>query len=83
MNGGGKGLKTKLHVIALSSTRSCLEFGKNGTKLPYTENFKEETFCEFHGFVAICKSFLHEIWGVASFGAAKASNLRKFSPRKL
>ena len=28
------------------------------------------------------RKFLCEIWGVASFGTAKASNLRKFSPRK-
>ena len=33
--------------------------------------------------MAICKSFLCEIWGVASFGTAKTSNPRKFSPRKL
>ena len=39
-------------------------------------------FREFRGFVAICESFLHKIWGVASFGMAKASNPRKFSPRK-
>ena len=41
-----------------------------------------ENFHKFHGFVAIRKSFLHEIWGVASFGMAKASNPRKFSLRK-
>ena len=29
-----------------------------------------------------CESFLREIWGVASFGAAKESNPRKFSSRK-
>ena len=57
-------------------------------KLPYSrklsreKTFEGENFCAFHGFVAICESFLHEILGVASFGAAKASNLRKFSPGK-
>ena len=38
---------------------------------------------KFYSFVAICKSFLHKIWGCGTFSAAKASNLRKFSPRKL
>ena len=42
------------------------------------ETFEGENF---HDFVAIHKSFLHEIWGVAFFGAAKVSNLQKFSPR--
>ena len=41
-----------------------------------------ENFREFRGFVAIHESFLHDIWGVASFGAGKASNPQKFSPRK-
>ena len=31
--------------------------------------------------MAIRESFLREIWGVASFGAAKASNLQKFSAK--
>ena len=43
---------------------------------------REKNFHEFCSFVAICKSFLCKIWGMAFFGAAKASNLRKFSPRK-
>jgi len=46
------------------------------------ETFEGEKFRKFCGFVAIRKSFLCKIWGVASFGIAKASNLRKFSPRK-
>ena len=37
----------------------------------------------FCGFVAICESFLREIWGVAFFGVAQVSNPRKFSLRKL
>ena len=41
-----------------------------------------ENFREFHGFVAIHESFLHKIWGMGSFGAAKVINLQKFSPRK-
>ena len=47
------------------------------------ETFEGENFREFRGFVAICKSFLRKIWGVASFGTAKESNPRKFSPWKL
>ena len=37
---------------------------------------------EFRGFVAIRESFLNEIWGRGVLGAAKASNLQKFSLRK-
>ena len=44
-------------------------------------NFEGENFCEFRSFVAIRKSFLCKIWGVASFGMVKASNPRKFSLR--
>ena len=33
-----------------------------------------KNFREFRSFVAIRESFLCEIWGVASFGVAKASN---------
>ena len=47
-----------------------------------TETFESENFRKFRGFVAIRKGFLHKIWGCGTFGAAKASNLRKFSPRK-
>ena len=43
---------------------------------------REKTFCEFPSFVAIHKSFLCKIWGVAFFGAAKVSHPRKFSQRK-
>ena len=51
--------------------------------VPYSgETFEGENFCKFHSFVAIRESFLHKIWGVASFGKAKASNLQKFSPQK-
>ena len=42
-----------------------------------------ENFREFRVFVAIRESFLRKIWGVASFGAAKASNPQKFSPSKV
>ena len=52
--------------------------------LLYSGEFsREKTFTKFHGFVAIRKIFLCEIWGRGTFDAAKASNLRKFSPRKL
>ena len=45
--------------------------------------FEGENFRRFSGFVAIRESFLHRKFrDVVSFGAAKASNLRKFSPRK-
>ena len=43
------------------------------------ETFEGENFREFRGFVAIHESFLREIWGMVSFGAAKASNPWKFS----
>ena len=45
--------------------------------------FEEENFHEFRGFVAIRESFLREIWDVAFFGTAQASNLQKFSPSKV
>ena len=44
------------------------------------ETFEGENFRKFYGFVTVHKSFLRKIWAVASFGAAKASNPRKFSP---
>ena len=50
--------------------------------IPYSGKLLREKTCDFHGFVVICESFLCKILGVASFGMAKASNLRKFSPRK-
>ena len=43
----------------------------------YRETFEEENFHEFRGFVAIRESFLREIWDVAFFGTAQASNLQK------
>ena len=46
------------------------------------EIFEGEIFCECSGFVAIRENFLCEIWGMVSFGTAKVSNPRKFSPRK-
>ena len=56
-----------------------------------------ENFCEFRGFVAICKNFSAKFGGMASFGgdtseqSAKvfstkivfSTNLRKFSPSKV
>ena len=47
------------------------------------ETFKRENFHKFCGFMAIRESFLREIWGMASFGTAKANNPQKFSPQKL
>ena len=41
-------------------------------------NFWGRKLCEFRSFVAIRESFLCEIWGMAFFGAAKASNSQKF-----
>ena len=41
-----------------------------------------KNFREFRSFVAIRESFLCEIWGVASFGVAKASNPWKFSSQR-
>ena len=39
--------------------------------------FEGENFHEFRGFLGICESFLSKLRGVASFGAAKVSNLQK------
>ena len=46
------------------------------------KNFRGRKLLQILQFWAIRKSFLCKIWGVASFGTAKASNPRKFSPRK-
>ena len=46
-------------------------------------NFWGRNFREFYSFVAIHKSFLRKIGGVASFGVAKVSNLQKFSLQKV
>ena len=42
------------------------------------ETFEGEDLREFRGFVAVRESFLREIWGVASFGTAQASNPESF-----
>ena len=42
----------------------------------------KKNFRKFCGFVAIRESFLCEIWDVAFFGVAQASNLWKLSPWK-
>ena len=49
----------------------------------WQETFKGKDFHKFHGFVAVCESFFPKFGGMASFGTAKASNLQKFSSRKL
>ena len=46
------------------------------------ETFEGENFHKFCSFVAIRESFLCKIWGCGTFGAEKASNSQKFSPRK-
>ena len=46
----------------------------------YRKTFEGENFHEVCGFVAIRESFLHKLWGVASFGEAKACNPQMFSP---
>ena len=47
--------------------------------MPYSVKLsREKTFARIS--VAIRESFLHKIWIVAFFGAAKASYPRKFSP---
>ena len=43
------------------------------------ENRKLSQILRFCGYT---QKFLREIWGVALFGTAKATNPRKFSPRK-
>ena len=45
--------------------------------------FREKTFVNFAVLWLFVKVFSAKFWGVASFGAAKVSNLQKFSPRKL
>ena len=49
-----------------------------GSNTVQRKTFEGENFHEFHGFVAIRVSFLREIWGVASFGVAKANNRESF-----
>ena len=46
------------------------------------ENFRGRKLSQISQFVAIRESFLRKIWSVVSFGTAKVSNPRKFSPRK-
>ena len=80
----------------LSKEDSHITFGTFCLKVTVQrKTFEGENFREFHIFVAIRESFLREIWGVASFGAAKAirksflcknrifTNLQKFSPSKV
>ena len=47
------------------------------------ETFEGENFRKFRGFVAIHESFLCDIWDVAFFGAAKASNPRNIFSTKI
>ena len=44
------------------------------------ETFEGENLHDFHSFVAICESFLWEIWGCSILWRG---NLQKFSPQKL
>ena len=45
---------------------------KMGTfRIPYSGNFPGRKLLQIHIFVAIHESFLHKIWGMASFGTAK------------
>ena len=50
-------MKTKLNVIALSSTRSCLKFGKNGTKLPYNGKFQGRNHLRISRFCGYMQKF--------------------------
>ena len=59
--------------------RIVRSYGFGGT-IYYRETFEGENFHQFRDFVAIRTSFLCKIWGRGTFGAAKASKLRKFSP---
>ena len=47
------------------------------------QQLSRENVCEFRSFVTIHKVFSAKFWGVASLGVTKASNLQKFSARKL
>ena len=53
------------------------------------ETFEGENFRKFQGFVAVCKRFLHEIWGCGIFCESFlyenlfSTNSRKFSPTKV
>ena len=50
--------------FVLSYILSCIVTSKEDTITQYriAGNF-QENFCEFCGFVAICESFFHEVWG--------------------
>ena len=51
---------TMTKIIQIWMWDTCISILLYGRKL-----LTEKTFRKFHGFVAIRKSFLHEIWGVA------------------
>ena len=72
----------RLYIPYLNSNYVSIHFISQNESTVYQETFEGENFCKFCSFVAIHKSFLHEIWIMASFGAAKVSNPQKLSPRK-
>ena len=52
--------------------------------IPYSRKLsREKTFADFAVLWLFAKVFSVKFGGVASFGAAKASNPQKFSPQKL
>ena len=56
-------------LVTRTNCRSIVQF--SACPLPYSGKLWGRNFCEFCGFVAMRESFLHEIWCVASFDAAK------------
>ena len=79
---GEKGISKQLCLSSFCRilwTLSCRPFLQ---EVPYSGKLSREKTHKFCGVVAICESFLREIWDVAFFGAAKASNPRRFSWRK-
>ena len=83
ISGSCQFLRSLQNIIVKFLRLGFLSWPLTSDSLLTTECCIAENFHEFHGFVSIHKSFLREIWGVAFFGVAKASNPRKFSPRKL
>ena len=66
-----------MHVYVIASTQTNMVL----FKIPYSEKLlREKTFVNF---VVFAKVFSTKFGGVIPFGMAKASNSRKFSPRKL
>ena len=70
------------YVLVLSMQRDCWRLALFLTTTLVLTSYRiveNENFSEFRGFVAIRKSFLHEIAGVASVGGTSKQSVKVFS----